>query len=124
MVTTRPSDTFTFGDKIKVSTKDVTAFTGRSKELDYLNRNGVKTVTSQEANNAWNLGVSDFIGQAARIRPLNRKIFELKKAGEITLKTKYPVDRFKKYASTIEDLSRTSMKSPTLKDYKFMDYVF
>jgi hypothetical protein len=44
--------------------------------------------------------------------------------GIVLLKPKTPIEDFSNYAAEVENASRDFFISPTLKDYKFMDYVF
>ena len=124
VISTQPSDTFTFGDNITIPTKDITGFSGRQKELDYLESNGMKPITSPEAEVFWESGASDLASKIAQARTTNAKIFQNRGKGIVLLKPKTPYGDFSNYANTIENLTRETFKSPTLKDYQFMDYVF
>lgn len=124
VISTRPSDTFTFGDNITVPTSNVTAFTGRPKEITFLQNAGIKTISSPEAEVFWESGASDLANQAAKVRATNAKIFSKRGNGVVLLKPKTPVENFDNYTTTIENLTRETFKSPTAKDYQFMDYVF
>lgn len=124
VISTQPSDTFVFGDNITVPIKDVTGFSGRQKELNYLGVNGIKSVTSPEAEVFWESGASDLMSKIAQARATNAKIFQNRGKGVVLLKPKTPSGDFGNYANTIENLTRETFRSPTLKDYQFMDYVF
>lgn len=124
VVSTRPSDTFTFGDNITVPLKDVTGFTGRPKEINFLENIDVNTITSPEAELFWKSGAQDLTNKIANTRVLNNKIFNNRNKGIVLLKPKIVRGDFTNYARAIEDLSRETFKSPTLRDYQLMDYVF
>ena len=124
VISTRPSDTFTFGNNISVPVGDVTAFTGRPKEISFLQNSGVKTISSPDAEIFWESGVADLVDKIAKARATNAKIFSKRGNGIPLLKLKTPVDNFDNYATTIENLARETFRSPTTRDYEFMDYVF
>ena len=126
VISTRPSDTFTFGDNISVPVKDVTAFSGRPKEIASMDNAGVKTVASPDAEMFWGIDSRDLGRRISEARETIQKINAAKAAGNrmILLKPKMPIENFSNYSRAIEDLTRETFKSPTARDYQFMDYVF
>lgn len=94
VVSTRPSDTFTFGDVLSVNPKKVTYISGRPKVLKVAGQRGMKTLSSQQAE--------DVIRNHAFGSNNNYRDYEV----------------------ALQNITRHNFKSPTLKDYKFMDWVF
>lgn len=96
VVSTRPSDTFTFGDKIHIKPKDIIGFSGDSRDLKDMLRK-IKQFSNSTVKKSYNnAGTSSGLTKAD----------------------------YHEYAKDIELLTREKIKSPTLKDYQFMDYVF
>ena len=125
VVSTRPSDTFVFGDNISVPIKDVRAFTGRQKELNFLHDNGIPYTTSPDAKIYYEAAIKDYSDQAAKFSQDQQRIAEEKADGKMPLwKPDEPAGDFNNYAREIEGLTRDTYKAPTAKDYAFMDYVF
>ena len=124
VISTRPSDTFTFGDIITVPINKVTAITGRGKEIEAFNKMGIRTLTSSDAQSAFASDLGDYLSKAQKIRSRNAKILEAKARGQMTFKRKWPEKDFDNYASEVQKLERASFRSPTISDYEFMDYVF
>ena len=124
VISTRPSDTFTFGDMISVPAKKVTAITGRQKELNYFNDLGIKTISSPEAQSSFGDDLAAYMADARKARARNAKILERKKMGYMTPKRKWPEKNFNNYASEIQKVTRANFRNPTMEDYEFMDYVF
>ena len=121
VISTRPSDTFVFGDNITIPIKDVIGFSGRSKELNYLGNNGIEAVSSPEAEVFWNSGAKDL---SNKIQKYRKVLPEIRNRKGIYLDKDEPVENFLNYSKTIEGLTRETFKSPTPIDYQFMDYVF
>ena len=96
VVSTRPSDTFTFGDKIQIKPEDIIGFSGDPRTLkDMLGK--IKQFSNSTVKQSYkNAGVSSGLTKAD----------------------------YSQYAKDIESLTREKIKPPTLKDYQFMDYVF
>ena len=124
VISTRPSDIFTFGDNISVPVKKVTAITGRQKELDYFKDLGIKTLTSPESQSSFGEDLATYMADVRKARARNARILERKKMGHMTPKRKWPEKDFNNYASEIQKVTRTNFRNPTIKDYEFMDYVF
>lgn len=124
VISTRPSDTFTFGDIISIPAKKVTAITGRQKELDYFNDLGIKTLTSPEAQSSFGNDLATYMADVRTARTRNAKILERKKMGYMTPRRKWPEKDFNDYASEIQKVTRSNFRNPTIEDYEFMDYVF
>lgn len=124
VVSTRPSDTFTYGETLLVPVKKVKVLSGRPKELSISAKNGISTITSKNAQELWQVGKEDLFPKIAKIREQIQKYNAAKARGEITLIPKRPDERFGDYAKEIESLTRKYLKSPTIEDYQFMDYVF
>lgn len=124
VISTRPSDIFTFGDNISVPVKKVTAITGRQKELDYFKDLGIKTLTSPESQSSFGEDLATYMADVRKARARNARILERKKMGHLTPKRKWPEKDFNNYASEIQKVTRTNFRNPTIKDYEFMDYVF
>lgn len=122
VISTRPSDTFTYGNDIQVSVGDVTAITGRQKEIDFLTNHGINTITSDKLKSKFAEDAVKYMQDIAKARATYPKIFGQK--GIVLLKPKTPIENFSNYATEVENTSREFFTSPTLKDYKFMDYVF
>ena len=122
VISTRPSDTFTYGDNISVPVKNVVGFTGRPKEITFLQNSGIRSVTSPEAEVFWESGAEDLSKQIGRWRAEQARRIERK--GINLGKNTWPSGDFRNYAATIENLTRETFRSPTMKDYEFMDYVF
>lgn len=94
VISTRPSDTFTFGDVITINPKKVTYLSGRPRALRIAEQRGMNTLTSDQAKNV-----------------ARKHVF-----GNST--------NYSDYRVALQNLTRHNFKSPTLKDYKFMDWVF
>lgn len=94
VISTRPSDTFTFGDAITINPKKVTYLSGRPRALRIAEQRGMNTLTSDQAKNV-----------------ARKHVF-----GNST--------NYSDYRVALQNLTRHNFKSPTLKDYKFMDWVF
>jgi hypothetical protein len=124
VISTRPSDTFTYGDIMKVPVNKVTAITGREKEIDAFGNMGIKALTSSDAQSAWASDLADYVSKAQKLRSKNAKILEAKAKGQMMFKRKWPNKDFDNYASEVQRLERANFRSPTSSDYEFMDYVF
>jgi len=124
VVSTRPSDTFTYGDVISVPLNRVTAVTGRGKEIDAFENMGINTLSSTDAQSAFANDLTSYVSKAQKLRANNAKILKAKAEGKPTFKRKWPEKDFDNYASEIQQLTRGNFRSPTVKDYEFMDYVF
>lgn len=122
VISTRPSDTFTYGNDIQVNVGDVTAITGRQKEIDFLTNRGINTITSDKLKSKFAEDAVKYMQDIAKTRATYPKVFGQK--GIVLLKPKTPIEDFSNYAAEVENTSRDFFTSPTLKDYKFMDYVF
>lgn len=94
VISTRPSDTFTFGDVLTIDPQKVTYISGRPRALKIAKERGMNTLTSEQAKD---IARSHVFGNNSNYRD---------------------------YGLAIQDLTRNNFKSPTLKDYKFMDWVF
>ena len=105
VVSTRPSDTFTVGAKVRVPTKKVTLISGNEQLLKDASNKGFKTVTSDNLKK-----IAKAHEVEANSQPKGR--FDLEK------------DDYSDYAEAMNDAVRASFKTPTIKDYQFMDYVF
>lgn len=124
VVSTRPSDTFTYGDKINIPLNKVTAVTGRGKEINAFENMGIKTLSSTDAQSAFAEDLASYISKAQKVRTNNAKILKAKAEGKPTFKRKWPDKDFDNYASKIQQVTRKNFRNPTVKDYEFMDYVF
>ena len=104
VVSTRPSDTFTFGDKISVSPSKVTFFSGSDDAVSAAQNLGMEAKVSEDSKR-----ILDAFNKAEEesMNPFNFNKID----GE-------------GYAKGIQRLVRNTFKSPTVKDYKFMDWVF
>ena len=122
VISTRPSDTFTYGNDIQVSVGDVSAITGRQKEIDFLTSHGINTITSDNLKTKFAEDAANYMQDIAKVRATYPRVFSQK--GIVLLKPKTPIEDFSNYASEVEKTSREFFASPSLKDYKFMDYVF
>lgn len=122
VISTRPSDTFTYGNNIQVSAGDVSAITGRQKEIDFLTSHGINTITSDNLKTKFAEDAANYMQDIAKVRATYPRVFGQK--GIVLLKPKTPIEDFSNYASEVEKTSREFFTSPSLKDYKFMDYVF
>lgn len=119
VISTRPSDTFTYGDDIWLPIKKVTGITGRKKEINFLNNNKIKSITSDNAKKYWSEESNDLINK------INKTRFDRYKQRNNGIRiVKNPVDNFDNYSKEIERLTRDNFIYPRIKDYKFMDYVF
>lgn len=99
VVSTEPSDLFTFGDNIRMNPKDVTLISGDADELQVAAQQGIKTKTSPKLQSAFPKD-EDF-------------------SNSISLtKTDYS-----EYAKEMELFAREVFGSPTKKDVDFMNYV-
>lgn len=94
VISTRPSDTFTFGDLITARPQNVSYISGRPRALRIAEQRGMNTITSQEA------------------KDISRR------------HTFSSSNDYSDYAKELQSLTRASFHSPTIKDYKFMDWVF
>lgn len=103
VISTRPSDTFTFGDNITINPSKVTFFSGLEDRAKAAQNLGMKSMFSEESK---------------------RVLDAFNKAKEES--TGLMLDKIDKadYSKGIQELTRKTFKSPTLKDYKFMDWVF
>ena len=124
VVSTRPSDTFTYGDVISVPLNRVTAVTGRGKEIDAFENMGLNVLSSTDVQSAFANDLTSYVSKAQKLRANNAKILKAKAEGKPTFKRKWPEKDFDNYASEIQQLTRRNFRSPTVKDYEFMDYVF
>jgi len=94
VISTRPSDTFTFGDIITTNPEKVTYISGKPRTLKIAEQRGMKTLSSEQALDA-----------------ARNHVF-----GNNT--------NYRDYEVALQNIARHNFKSPTLKDYKFMDWVF
>lgn len=99
VMSTEPSDLFTFGDNIKMNSKDVTLISGDADELQAAVQYGIKTKTSPKLQSAFpeDEGFSN---------------------GIYLTKPDYS-----KYAKEMELFAREVFGSPTKRDIDFMNYV-
>ena len=71
VISTRPSDTFTYGNNIQVSAGDVSAITGRQKEIDFLRNKISELENEKEINNNNNYN-------EIKYQEMQKQIFSLK----------------------------------------------
>ena len=96
VISTEPSDTFIYGDNIKMPTKDITLISGDLDELSTAKLYGYRTHTSQKLQQLQNEGIAtEYIAK----------------------------DDFSKYAKQMELETRELFRSPTKKDVDFMNFV-
>ena len=96
VISTEPSDTFTYGNNIKMPTKDITLISGDLDELSTAKLYGYRTHTSQKLQQLRNEGIAtEYIAK----------------------------DDFSKYAKQMEFETRELFRSPTKKDVDFMNFV-
>lgn len=101
VISTRPLDTFTFGDNIKLKPKKISYVSGDEQLLEEMSDYGMDTYTSKQAIDAFKTNnTTPTFG------------IDLKK------------DDFSEYNKALTDIAKSRFKAPTLKDYQFMDYVF
>lgn len=102
IISTRPSDTFTFGDNITVPASKVTFYSGDKNILAKAETEGIRTVTT----------------------PTLQKVID--DAEELANSTgiQFRKPNYGAYTNEMQRLTRENHRSPTLKDYKFMDWVF
>lgn len=104
VISTRPSDTFTYGDNVLVKPSKVMFFSGNDIDLGIASKMGMKTVTNNKLKNTFN--ALDDIENTSNVK------FVIEKPNSAD------------YASEIRKLTREASNSPRVKDYKFMDWVF
>lgn len=102
VISTRPSDTFTFGDNITVPASKVTFYSGDKNILAKAEKEGIRTVTTPTLQK-----VIDDAEELANFTGI-----QLRKPNYVA------------YTNEMQRLTRENHRSPTLKDYKFMDWVF
>lgn len=105
VVSTKPMDTFTYGDVIKVPKNKVSLISGDPQELLFAQQNGINAITTDDLLQAYN----DVIKSTKSI-----------KQGRFSLVKQ----NWSPYAKKSNEVLRSRFKSPTVDDYKFMDYVF
>lgn len=106
VISTRPSDTFTFGDNITVSPSKVTFFSGSDDAVKAARNMGMQAKVSEESKkilDTYNKTIEE------STNPFISRLIKIDGKG---------------YSKGIQQLTRNSFKSPTVKDYKFMDWVF
>lgn len=107
VVSTEPSDLFTYGDNIKMPLKDVTLISGDLDEIAAANRFGYNAHTTPELQA---LHAEGYSPGASFVTESGRRI-NLRK------------EDYSKYAKQVELETRKLFKSPTKKDVDFMNFV-
>lgn len=107
VISTEPSDLFTYGDNIKLPLKDITLISGDPKEVALANQYGYKTITSPKLQQLYLEGDSPGVQFTAA----NGRKFNLRK------------QEMSAYAKEVENTTRQLFKSPTAKDVDFMNFV-
>lgn len=102
VISTRPSDTFTFGDNITVPASKVTFYSGDKDILAKVKKEGIRTVTT----------------------PTLQKVIEDAEELDNSIGIQLKKPNYGAYTNEMQRLTRENHRSPTLKDYKFMDWVF
>ena len=105
VISTRPSDTFTYGDNIAIDPSKVTFISGDKDAIAIAQEGGMKTITNDN--------LQKVIDDANRIEKLQDE-------GNIVLEK----SDWDSYTDEMQKITRNAFKSPTVKDYKFMDWVF
>ena len=105
VVSTEPSDVFTFGSKIQSKLKDATILSGDAQELATAKQLGYKTTTNENVQSAYNAAKE---GAATN----GNQKFVLAK------------EDYSNYARALRQLERETFGSPRQKDVDFMNYVF
>ena len=105
VISTRPSDTFTYGDNIAIDPSKVTFISGDKDAIAIAQEGGMKTITNDN--------LQKVIDDANRIEKLQDE-------GNIVLEK----PDWDSYTDEMQKITRNAFKSPTVKDYKFMDWVF
>ena len=105
VISTRPSDTFTYGDNISVDPSKVTFLSGDKDAIAFAKNKGLNTIT--------NNNLQKVIEESDRLEKL---------ADEGKIVVEKP--DWDSYTNEMQKITRSAFKSPTEKDYKFMDWVF
>ena len=117
VVSTRPSDTFTYDDLIRTKASNTHYLTGNPERLAEAKAAGYKVHTSERLQNEYNKAESAY-RQALKEQAKRNEGRRIKFNG---VKEEY---YFPEYARALEYETRNLFRSPTKKDYEFMDYVF
>lgn len=107
VISTEPSDLFTYGDDIKIPLSDVTLISGDQDEIALANQYGYKVATSPKLQKLYQEGDSPGVSFTSNG---GRKISLLKQD-------------LSDYAKEIENTTRQLFKSPTKNDVNFMNFV-
>lgn len=105
VVSTKPMDTFTYGDVIKVPKNKVSLISGNPQELLFAQQNGIDAITTDDLLQAYDNVIKN-------TKSIKQGRFSLTK------------QNWSPYAKKSNEVLRSKFKSPTVDDYKFMDYVF
>lgn len=107
VISTEPSDLFTYGDNIKVPLKDLTLISGNQDEIALANQYGYKTVTSPKLQQLYQEGNSPGIQ------------FATKSGHKLNLRKQ----ELSAYAKEVENTTRQLFRSPTKNNVDFMNFV-
>ena len=107
VVSTRPSDTFTVGKEVRVPAKKVTFISGRPDAVEKAQKLG------------YNIYIDDILKDEAAFA---KDSWDAVKGKSFNFSKEW--DKYIDYDKAIQNTTRNLFRKPTLRDYKFMDYVF